>query len=275
MISIFSASYSRENPWQHPWLFVVMQDWGWIDYRDPSPPKLAPPLATWFRSLPEVGQWTEPDWIELTGPDFDGQTMRLRLSDAGVVEPDGQELRQIEITQARGDADPQTSTFTIDPAMFAEGLPPEEFLRWPAVAPSTEQRTRAVSLLRGLPRRRNYRAGTIRYLKTPLRGDAFRSQRAASQILFRPNDGDRFENTDEVDISNERELRYRTDLWLSEEVPFGILRVTTTVSDPKTGAIIARRTLTASAVSRLLPTATEAAAPTDRTEEPESNADDN
>jgi hypothetical protein len=31
-VSVFSASYPLENPWQHPWLFQLMEHWGWIYY---------------------------------------------------------------------------------------------------------------------------------------------------------------------------------------------------------------------------------------------------
>lgn len=30
--SIFSAAWANNNPWQHPWLFILMEQWGWINY---------------------------------------------------------------------------------------------------------------------------------------------------------------------------------------------------------------------------------------------------
>lgn len=31
-VSVFSASWANNNPWQHPWLFVLLEQWGWINY---------------------------------------------------------------------------------------------------------------------------------------------------------------------------------------------------------------------------------------------------
>ena len=32
-ISVFSVTVPQENPWQHPWLFNLLTQWGWINYR--------------------------------------------------------------------------------------------------------------------------------------------------------------------------------------------------------------------------------------------------
>jgi hypothetical protein len=65
----------------------------------------------------------------------------------------------------------------------------------------------------------------VRYLKTSLRTDALKCQRAAAQVDHGPN---------------ESPLRYRCDIWRAEEIPFGTARVEWTVSDPVTGAILQR-----------------------------------
>ncbi len=31
-ISVFSASFSEFNPWRHPWLFRLLESWGWVRY---------------------------------------------------------------------------------------------------------------------------------------------------------------------------------------------------------------------------------------------------
>lgn len=31
-ISVFSVGYNIDNPWQHPWLYNLMEHWEWIDY---------------------------------------------------------------------------------------------------------------------------------------------------------------------------------------------------------------------------------------------------
>jgi hypothetical protein len=32
VISILSMSYQQWNPWRHPWLYAIMEQWGWIRY---------------------------------------------------------------------------------------------------------------------------------------------------------------------------------------------------------------------------------------------------
>jgi hypothetical protein len=44
LISIFSATYSLDNPWRHPWLFQLMEKQGWIDYSNPENPPTSLPL---------------------------------------------------------------------------------------------------------------------------------------------------------------------------------------------------------------------------------------
>ncbi len=253
-VSIFSAIYPLSNPWQHPWLLTLMQDeWGWVDYTD-KPPQFDRPLTTWFPTLPDADPNGNRQWIEFAGPDTDGATIRLRLIDAGSDRVDGRVLRRIEVrwnprrvesSESRvessrgGSLDSQPSTlnrrvahYLIDEELFRAGEPPEKFLRWPQAEPSPDRQNAACRFLRGLPRPRPYREGLTRYLKTPLREDAFRCQRAASRVLFQPPGG-------------KSKLWYRCDLWLSDEVPFGVVRVETTVSESRTNAFIARRQLTA------------------------------
>jgi Zn-dependent protease with chaperone function len=31
-ISVLSVSYPAWNPWRHPWLYNLMENWGWIGY---------------------------------------------------------------------------------------------------------------------------------------------------------------------------------------------------------------------------------------------------
>ena len=78
-----------------------------------------------------------------------------------------------------------------------------------------------------------FRPGHVRYLKTPLRPDkAFRCQRAAAQTMFQPRHAD-------------HPLRYRCDVWLCDEIPFGVAQVELTVSDPPTGQTLMFQRLTA------------------------------
>lgn len=235
-ISVFSAMYPLNNPWQHPWLFTLMEQWGWIDYRQ-DPPPFDRPVTTWFPELPDA-EAPEPDWIEFAGPGFDGQRVRLRLSDAGRTETDGRLVQRIRARWNPGTERERSGTYPVDVEAFRAGRRPAEFVEWPGDRPSPEDRRHALTFLRGMPRFREYQPGFIRYLKTPLRREAFRCRRAASRVLHRPGDGD-------------RAYWYRVDVWFCDDVPFGVLQVVTTVSEETSGNVVARRRLTAAAVSSI------------------------
>jgi hypothetical protein len=79
-----------------------------------------------------------------------------------------------------------------------------------------------------LPLPRAYFASRERYLKTPLRKNAFLCTHAASVVDYQPE-------------GHPRNLRYQSDAWYCGDVPFGVVRFTTTVSDPRTGVVISRR----------------------------------
>ena len=236
-VSVFSASYPIHNPWQHPWLYMLMQRSGWIDY-DPLPIPFERPLMTWFRTLPASPHESQTSWIEFAGPSFDGTIVRLRLTDGGRCDFDGRPLQKITVTDNVGSERETAETYFIDVELFQAGLPPGKFLRWPKKTPTTDQRSRARASLHGLPRLRfsGYRRGKVRYVRTGLRRDAFVCRHSAGQVDFHaPGDN--------------RRRRYRTELWLCPDVPFGVVRVVSTVYDFPTGALLARRELTAVAAS--------------------------
>lgn len=230
-VSAFSAMWPFPNPWQHPWLFVLMQDhWRWIDYRDP-PPTLDRSLHSWFGSLPETpADSALYPWIELAGYEVDGTPLRLRLSDAGTVLHDGRVLRRIEFRWIPAGSAPRTYAVHIDAARFAAGRPPEDFLVWLDRAPASADQAAAIALVRGIPGASSgYVPRRVQYLKTPLRKDAYRCVRATAWGAAPADDAGRLG---------------RCDVWLSDEVPFGVVQVETAVVHPRSGEIIACRRLT-------------------------------
>jgi hypothetical protein len=110
----------------------------------------------------------------------------------------------------------ETETYHVDEDRFNAGLFPREFLVWPNGTPNALARQEAYAFLRNLPHPRPYNADHIRYLKTPLRTDAFRAQQAASRVTFTPPGGE--------------PLSYRSDVWITEQVPFGCLKFQTIVT---------------------------------------------
>ena len=133
----------------------------------------------------------------------------------------------------------RTLMLYFDEAAFAAGKLPHEFLASPKERPlKPDEIVRQRLFVNGLPSEKGtrffpFQPGHIRYLKTPLRPDkAFRCQRAAAQTLFQPQHGD-------------HPLRYRCDLWLCDEIPFGVAQIEITITDPTTGQMQTFQRLTA------------------------------
>ena len=224
--STFSAWQPVPNPWQQPWLFDRMEDWGWIDYRE-EPAPLPRPLWTWFASLPEPAD-TQDDspWIEFESSTPDGRTARLRMTCRRDVVRGGNDLMLIDIVQSDSFGKPTSQrTLFLDAARFRAGAAPAEFLRWPEASVTPEQQQADLTFIRGLPLKKEYSPGVIRYLKTPLRREAFRCQRAAAQVIQAAGD-------------NRESLKYRCDIWLCDDVPFGVAQFELQVSTSDSGSVL-------------------------------------
>ena len=225
VVSVFSMASAVSNPWQPSWLYSLMKEWKWIDY-DTRPPELPRRLTTFFSTLPPVDE-KNPAWIEFSSPAADGTLTLLRLEDGGRLKQQDRQIRKVIATWITGNSRQRSETFYIDEAKFKAGLDPGKFVLWPDGEPSRRQKQSALTFLRNLPSPRPYNADHIRYLKTPLRKDAFRSQQAASRVAYAPRTGER--------------LTYRSDVWICDQVPFGVLRFQTIVTDPETGDTVEYR----------------------------------
>lgn len=222
-ISVFSAWYPVRNPWQPPWLQVVLEELGWKGYDDPQR-TLAAPRKTWLGSLPE-----QPGMgIELTAEGPGGVPFIWTLT---LVErtPLGAKPGRalIESVVSRGGARDSRSVerdrFAIDIGRFEAGASPESFLDC-----EVSVRPRLVKLLAGLPAVAEYRGGAVRYLKLPLRPtEAFRCTVAGAGVRVRRTEA-------------APELAYRRQLWWSDEVPFGVVQMDDTIRDPVDNAFVAR-----------------------------------
>lgn len=219
--SLYSAWDPAGHPWQQPWLFRWMEQAGWIDYRD-TPPDLPRPLYSWLAELPPAGSQA---WIEFQRLLPLGESERLRVQLVGERRIRQRDCAMVEISRRRGDAVDFSRTLLIDRAAFAAGQQPAACLVWTDAQITPQQQQRDLALFRGLPKMQAYRPGFIRYLKTSLRTDALPCQRAAAQVghAARPEDP---------------LLRYRSDVWLCVEVPFGTARIEWTITDPETGATL-------------------------------------
>ncbi len=264
-VSIASAGLPGSNPWQHPWLFMLMQRWGWIDYDAPTPPfPFEHKLWTWFPKLEEkceseggfvtfAGSGSPVLWEDQSRSSTSvGRTMlTLSTSCERVDGPKGVKLFPVDFTWDEFWHDLDVDSVQTPPppryaltaffeeAEFNVGKMPNEFLSGPnghIAKPNDGARLRM--RVTGLPSEKGtrfmpFRPGHIRYLKTPLRPEkAFRCQRAAAQTFFQPKHAD-------------RPLRYRCDVWLCDEIPFGVAQLELTVSDPPTGQTLMFQRLTA------------------------------
>ncbi len=232
LVSMFSAFSPMKNPWRPPWLYNLMSDWKWIDYRKPHQP-LKPKLTTWFRSLPPLREGKTLHWIELKGVTSEGNIERIRISDLGQTTEKKRKVRKIEIkrtfshSQGRKEIVDNTVTrqFKIDEKLFNAGKFPNEFLIAPAA--SKVDRESAFAALRGLPYRKAYNPDAIRYIKTPLQEDYFQCQQAAVSNKFHSNPHEWEERS-----------RLRRDVWLCKDVPFGILKTRLTLYHHETGDVV-------------------------------------
>ena len=263
-VSVASACLPGSNPWQHPWLFSLMQHWGWINYDAPAPPfPFQRTLWTWFPKLEKncesdgcfvtfAGSGSPVLWEDQSRSSTSvGKTMlTLHTSGERVDGPSGVKLLPVDFTWDEYwhdlvlDSDhnlppPYALTAFFEEATFNAGKMPNEFLRWPKdQSAEPDEVARLRMLVTGLPSDKGTRfvpfhPGHIRYLKTPLRPHkAFRCQRAAAQTMFQPKHSD-------------HPLRYRCDVWLCDEIPFGVAQLELTVSDPPTGQTLMFQRLTA------------------------------
>lgn len=252
-VSVFSATYSLQNPWTSPWLYRLMQRWELIDYSTPSPESpYKTRITTWFARLPggKDGDDAERgnvngakadarEWVRFEGADSQGGVVGLELRDGGPVdsENDGETLRNIAVRWLRNGEPVRNATFTVDSRAFHAGKDPAAFLR-NAEGTSREE---AVAFLRGLPGPRPYSVGKPAYVETPLQPDRMKTWRTASRVFHTPPGG------------SKRRRIYRTDVWLSDEIPFGVLQVLHTTYDAETGAVVSLQQLTAVAAGRIRP----------------------
>jgi len=236
-ISVFSAGYSLNNPWQHSWIFTLMEKQGWLDY-DEKPPALPRKLVTWFPNLPnENRDQSSPYWVEFEGAGLGGKKTKLRIE--AIDELADKNLQKIRVTKTLSSGDVETHDLIINRKAFNVGSYPWDFLNWKDTSQPSEEKSKIYHFLLGLPKSKNYRPGFIRYLKTDLRDDAFRCQRSAAEVIY-DNRG------------KDQPYRYRSDLWLSDEIPFGTAQIEQSVISVKTGEVLMKQRLTVIATSGLL-----------------------
>ncbi|WP_145262481.1 hypothetical protein [Calycomorphotria hydatis] len=221
IVSVISAFSVIDSPWQSSWAYRWMDSAGWIDYSS-KPEPLDRTYTTWFSNLPISSEGGE--WVEFEYSDAENQSMTLRMESLRTDEESPNNLRLRFTRTKQGEAEPMNSfDMEIDTAKFQAGNTPEEFL----VAPESGQaRLQALNSLRMLPTTAALKPSFERYLKTPLRTDAFTSKQAAVRVRAKDESG-----------SNQI---HRLDTYFQADVPFGCVRFIITVTDADTGMRISK-----------------------------------
>jgi hypothetical protein len=237
-VSVFSAWYPFDGPWKQPWLFGVMVRAGWIDYSNP-PPQLEFPMSAWINRLPMAPERDPDYWIELTGRSPHNAPLSIRIADGGLEQTRDRQVRIVEVTETR-DGATTLSRYPVAPVPWAAGVGPREFLVW-GQPPDDRVRDAAERFWTGVQsgEQVRYAAAAERYLRLPLRTDAFRCLQCIARAV-QPAAGEHGETTHE-----------RCDVWVCDELPFGVAQMESQVFDDRR-QVLARQRLTVSAAGKLL-----------------------
>ncbi len=219
--SVYSAWEPGLKPWQQPWIWKAMEQYGGMTYRE-APPPWEQPLYTWFPRIPTPTSQEPQPWVQWEHDGDPNRTLRLKL--IGDEVDGGKIIAVLEVTETFAPGDVRTHEIRIDRTAFDSGRPPGEFLRWTNKNVTPAEQQADLAWVRSLPLLNAYSPGHVRYLKTALRPDAFECQRTAAQVL--------------VTSEGQPSRRFRTDVWLTAELPFGVARRDVSVNDPSSGAIL-------------------------------------
>ena len=214
--SAVTALASVSNPWSHPWLYNKMRKRGWINYSTPGP-KLERKMQSWLSDLPELA---EGDSARVIFESDDTPALTRTLTATGRSD-------SIELAIDSPGEPVANAVFSVDRTRLLAGEPPKAFL----TRVEGTNRPELERMLIGLPAPTRFKARRVRYLKTLVRTDAFKCVHASATVFERA-----------------RDRSHRCDVWLSPDVPFGVVRVRTTVTDLRTAEILSRQTWTLTAI---------------------------
>ncbi len=220
--SVMTATMSLSSPWRPSWIYVAMEHAGWISYRTPVAP-FVPERHSVFAAWPEQGS-TRGTWRR------EGSAEQITLQSFGYTTWMDQPACSVyvsHVTDETGSAEIAACYILLDP--FTAGRPAKEWLRTddpPGAAPHW-----LLPLMQGLPAPRPYQAAGVRWLRPAPNSPGYRCERGASRVLVKDSASG---------------LRWhRCDVWYCEDVPFGVLRWTQTVTQAETGDVVQLSTWTA------------------------------
>lgn len=240
-ISVYSATMPRNNPWQLPWLYNVWMQWYPPETGDSGEPGQS--LPTWLAEVPLLDEGSSA--VAVYGSTAAGGGVReFRLELVGLGAGRGPLCRLYgEPPSVTPETAPGSAPLEFDlQGLYALSESDGETTmssivagRGEPAAPvplradqSTSPEALRAAFLGGLPKPAQYRWGSVRYLKLPLRRDAFRCRLLAASVLHKsPLAG--------------TAVRYRRVVWWCDELPVGALQIEDTVVDPVDNSLVARQ----------------------------------
>ncbi|MEZ6066183.1 MAG: hypothetical protein R3B90_10855 [Planctomycetaceae bacterium] len=238
LLSVFSAWYPLGDPWQSPWLMTLMQNRGWVDYRDPAP-KLAHATHSWIYTLPSGPP--DPDyWVQLESIDSEGVTSTLLVKDGGPRLVNGREIRVVRIYLRNGAGKSSELTLMIDVEQFRAGEPIDRWVLWNG-DPGENARRLTARFLSGLPTATPFEPIQRVYRRAAIRRDAFECTEAGAAVL------------QPAPSAEWSDRLFKARIVVSEEVPFGILKLETFVFDKSGSTLHAHRRWAIHKAGKFLP----------------------
>lgn len=217
VLSVIFAWSPSDGPWKQSVLYTWMEKAGWIDYSDPRP-RLPREVFSWIYSLPDGVEADLNYWVELSTDSPTQGRETLRISDGGPAGTAGMPLRRILFSWNGGQ---QKETILINRGNFLAGKPIAECVV--ESQETTRPLAAAVRLVSGLPSIAPYTASAIRYLPTLVQRDAIRCEQAYGYVEEKTADG-------------QSKRHYTRNVWLSNDIPFGIVQMEIQIRDSLTSA---------------------------------------
>lgn len=231
--SIFSAWYPFDAPWKQPWIFNALREKGRLKQYDEAPLQFRFPRHTWIAQLP-AGETADSDyWIEMSGVAVDGAAITLRVADGGRAEVGDRQGRRVNFVWNQGRASETSTSVILDPKVVNDGEGDEPVLFSEDLA--------GRELVYGLPANSPYRLAARRYVRLPVRNDAFLTDIGV---------GWGARQTTSAGIET---VTMRSEFWNTSELPFGVAYWDLQTTHSRTGALLAERRLSIVRAGKILP----------------------
>ena len=234
--SVVTTTVSVSNPWRPSWIYAAMSQAGWFDYRT-SVTSFDPPRHAVIASWPAESGVTA-SWVS----GHSGDLQRIHVRSQGERRIGSDRIAEVRLTRSlltQGETVSDSAAIVVLLDAFEAGKPVDDwlFVRTDAnEPPAGRQQLRKppawlVRLVRGLPADRPYAGSGVRWYQLTPDSMGHRCARAASRVP--------------VDDRRYGRCWHRSDVWYCDDVPFGVLRWTTQVTQESSGEVVQVVTWTA------------------------------